>query len=150
MEIKERKQWLVWRLQGDRKRCCNRWGEYCGSTDEHYYMTWDEAKAVSERLNVQGPAFCFTADDPYVGIDIDDSLIEYNQPKEWVLPLLERFKKTYLEVSPGLHGIKIYAKGKSQTATVPARCVKMEPSRSTSLAGSSRSPNWTSTRAHKR
>lgn len=112
MEIKERKQWLVWRLQGDRKRCCNRWGEYCGSTDEHYYMTWDEAKAVSERLNVQGPAFCFTADDPYVGIDIDDSLIEYNQPKEWVLPLLERFKKTYLEVSPGLHGIKIYAKGK--------------------------------------
>lgn len=112
MEMKERKQWLVWRLQGERKRCCNRWGEYCGSTDTHYYMTWDEAKAVCERLNVQGPAFCFTADDPYVGIDIDDSLIEYNQPKEWILPILERFKNTYLEVSPGLHGIKIYAKGK--------------------------------------
>lgn len=112
MEIKERKQWLVWRLQGERKRCCNRWGEYCGSTDEHYYMSWDEAKNVCERLNVQGPAFCFTAEDPYVGIDIDDSLFEYNQPKEWIEPILERFRKTYLEVSPGLHGIKIYARGK--------------------------------------
>jgi Primase C terminal 1 (PriCT-1)/Protein of unknown function (DUF3987) len=109
--IKEAKQWLLWNLDRGRKRCYNRWGEPCGSTDEVLYVDFATAEEAAQIHGMQGAAFCFRADDPWIGIDLDDCLIDYRTPKEWAIPILERFRDTYCEVSPSLKGVKIYAEG---------------------------------------
>lgn len=114
MKIKQHNQWLLWREEQGRKIPVNRWGEPSGSTHTGDYLSWEEAKEVDEsrRVTVYGPAFCFTKDDPFVGIDLDDCMEDPYTPKEWVYEILERFAGTYYELSPSLTGIKIYCQGK--------------------------------------
>ena len=111
MEIFKAKQWLMWMFDAGRKRCANVEGRWCGSTDDTQYVTYQEAvEAADGHPSAQGPAFVFTADDPWVGIDLDDCL-ENGQLKEWAAPIVARFGKTYIEVSPSCCGLKIYARG---------------------------------------
>jgi len=58
----------------------------------------------------QGLAFCFTADDGLVGIDLDHCIVN-GVALAWCLPILDRFKHTYIELSPSLSGVKIYCQG---------------------------------------
>lgn len=74
-------------------------------------MSWDDAHQASEQLCLMGPAFCFTADDPFVGLDLDDCLDEKREPLDWAKPILEQFD-TYTEISPSLRGLKLYMRGK--------------------------------------
>lgn len=111
MEIFNAKQWLIWMFDDGRKRCANVEGRWCGSTDHTQYVTYQAAiEAADDHPSAQGPAFVFTADDPWVGIDLDDCL-EAGQLKEWAEPIVARFGKTYIEVSPSCSGLKIYARG---------------------------------------
>lgn len=114
MILKQHNQWLFWRFEQGRKTPVNKWGEPSGSTRTDDYMSWEEAKVIddSRRIIVQGPAFCFTKGDPFVGIDLDDCMDDPYTPKEWVKPILERFAGTYRELSPSLTGVKIYCQGK--------------------------------------
>ena len=111
MEIFNAKQWLIWMFDGGRKRCANVDGRWCGSTDQTQYVTYQAAvEAADGHSSAQGPAFVFTADDPWVGVDLDDCL-ENGELKEWAEPIVARFGKTYIEVSPSCCGLKIYARG---------------------------------------
>lgn len=111
MEIYEARQWLVWMFDGDRKRCANVHGRWCASTDTTQYVTYAEAVEAADRHDTaQGPAFCFTADDPWVGIDLDDCLV-HGKLEDWARPIVERFAGTYIEISPSFSGLKIYARG---------------------------------------
>lgn len=111
MEIFDAKQWLIWMFDDGRKRCANVEGRWCGSTDQTQYVTYQEAvEAADDHPSAQGPAFVFTEDDPWVGIDLDDCL-ENGELKEWAKPIVERLSKTYGEVSPSCSGLKFYARG---------------------------------------
>jgi hypothetical protein len=59
-----------------------------------------------------GVGFVFTAEDPFVGIDLDDALEADGTLKNWAQGLVERFSDTYVEVSPGGQGLKLWAKGR--------------------------------------
>ena len=111
MLLKQTPQWLIWDLRNGNKVPLNKWGQLSGSTHAQDYLTWDEAFELSETRPVMGPAFCFTADDPFVGIDLDNCLDDHFKPKNWVKPILHRFAGTYREISPSLQGIKIYCIG---------------------------------------
>jgi hypothetical protein len=111
LEICREKQWLIWRFEGDRKRCANRFGACCGSTDEKQYLTFEEAQEASERIaDAQGTAFCFTSSDPYVGIDLDDA-VQDGELLPWAQEIVNRFSRTYIELSPSFTGLKIYCRG---------------------------------------
>jgi hypothetical protein len=68
--------------------------------------------------NYSGLGFVFTKDDPFCGIDLDDCLDDAGNPKPWAQPIVERFANTYMEVSPGGRGIKIWAKAALEKAMV--------------------------------
>jgi hypothetical protein len=58
-----------------------------------------------------GVGFVFSANDPFVGIDLDDCLDPSGNLKAWAHGIIERFSDTYTEVSPSGEGLKIWAKG---------------------------------------
>lgn len=114
MEIDKVRQWMLWDLDGDQKRPKNIQGYWSGSTHSHDYVTRAEAAIAS--VKSQGLAFCFTPDDPYCGIDLDDCL-EGDRFKAWAVEILQRFTDTYAEVSPSGCGVKIYCRAK-----LPDKC----------------------------
>jgi primase-polymerase (primpol)-like protein len=65
-----------------------------------------------------GVGFVFSRADPYCGVDLDDCLDDAGNPKRWARPILERFADTYMEISPGGRGIKIWAKAALEKAVV--------------------------------
>lgn len=84
------------------------YGNLSGSTHAEDYVDFQAAEAAFQAKPVMGTAFCFTANDPYGGVDLDNCLEDMHTPKEWVLPILDRFRGHYMEVSPSLKGLKIY------------------------------------------
>jgi hypothetical protein len=114
MRLHEYDQWGLWGFDYlEAKRLLDRFGNPIGS-DQHSDLTsWEVVADIVEnrRLVVQGPCFVFTQRDPFVGIDLDDCLDEEMQLKPWAVPIVERFSGTYMEISPSLQGIKIFAEG---------------------------------------
>lgn len=118
MRLREYKQWCLWRIDMKQdgtsfKRPTNEFGIPIGVNDIHELTTWETAKNVvdTKRIQTYGTGFIFCESDPFVGIDLDECLEDYT-PKDWVLPILEKFQNTYIEYSPGLAGLKIYCVGK--------------------------------------
>lgn len=110
LAILEAKQWLVWDLVDGRKLLFDIYGERVGSTSKYAYATYQECHGAAEMMFKMGPAFCFTEEDPWLGIDLDDCLVDYRTPKNWVVPILDRFRGSYVEVSPSLKGVKIWVR----------------------------------------
>lgn len=65
-----------------------------------------------------GLGFVLCADDPFVGIDLDDCLEQDGALSPWANGVVERFSDTYIEISPSGRGLKIWAKG-ALPANVP-------------------------------
>ena len=110
MNIKQTPQWLLWRFEDGRKIPINKWGDRSGSTFTDDYLDYEKAVEASNRLVCQGVAFCFTKDDPFIGIDLDDCMLDPYTPKDWAEPIVDRFS-TYTELSPSLTGLKLYGIG---------------------------------------
>lgn len=127
MRLRDYKQWCLWRIDtkqdGTRfKRPINQWGDPISVTQHDEFADWGVVNHVVEtkRIHTQGAAFIFTESDPFVGIDLDKCLEDYT-PKEWVLPILERFRNTYIEYSPSFKGLKIYCIGKKPSSRCNAK-----------------------------
>ncbi|MFZ2957684.1 MAG: hypothetical protein WA705_12410 [Candidatus Ozemobacteraceae bacterium] len=78
------------------------------------FLTFDQAlSALKENKprNLAGLGFVFTGEEPFSGIDID-SCLTGSGVVPGVLPILERFKTTYTEVSPSGKGLRIIGRGK--------------------------------------
>jgi hypothetical protein len=116
-DLAERDQWVLWRYeerngratkvpyQVDRRRA--------SSTDP---STWASFEAVTNEWrrapnSYAGPDFVFSPDDPFCGIDLDDSLDAEGKPKPWARGIIERFSDTYMEISPSGVGLKIWVCG---------------------------------------
>ncbi len=115
-ELRARDQWVVWRFETrdrDGKRTkvpyAVRTGARASVTDPASWASFDDAQAFAER-HAYGVGFVFTGDDPFVGVDLDDCIVdgELHPDAERIVRALS----SYAEVSPSKTGIKIFAQAK--------------------------------------
>ncbi|RDI69553.1 phage NrS-1 polymerase family protein [Halopelagius longus] len=70
-------QWICWREQErdgkpTKVPITPRSGEFASSTDEQTWTSFGDALEYAETGDADGIGFVFTADDPFVGVDLDD------------------------------------------------------------------------------
>jgi primase-polymerase (primpol)-like protein len=106
-------QWLLWRRERGTKVPYMPSGKRASSTDPATWCTYLEAlEAWRKRTQYwAGIGFVFHEADPFIGIDLDDSLDAQGNVKPWARGIVERFADTYTEISPSGCGLKIWARG---------------------------------------
>lgn len=112
-DLVEVDQWVLWRNENRTKIPYTAAGRRASSTDPATWCSYEEALAAWHRnpRRWTGIGFVFHASDPFVGIDLDDSLDDDGNPKPWARGIVERFADTYCEVSPSGHGLKLWCRG---------------------------------------
>jgi hypothetical protein len=71
-----------------------------------------ETPSGAETTNkVSRVGLVFSEADGLAGIDLDDCLDEEGDLKAWARGVVEQFSDTYMEISPGGRGLKIWARG---------------------------------------
>lgn len=105
-ELKRHRHWVNWKMadRGGKKTKIPTQpnGSPASSTDS---STWCEFGQLNERWD---PGFVFSADDPYIGIDLDgcrDTRTGDLDP--WAQEIVDMFQ-TYTEVSPSGTGVKMF------------------------------------------
>ena len=100
-ELRSLRQWVTWDYQGDKKIFKDK------SNDP---LTW---KAFDQVKDYPRIAFVISPTDPYVGVDLDDCIVN-GQPNDLASRILKAFwdRYGYAEVSPSGTGIKILVRGK--------------------------------------
>ena len=117
-ELKDRKQWVCWRLEPDKDGGKDRKVPYnpvSGSkAQSNNSKTWtDYATAADalERYGYTGIGYMFTKDDGYVGVDVDHCYSpetgEFNDTAKAIIAK----RPTYVEFSPSGDGVHLYFKG---------------------------------------
>ena len=123
-DLTERDQWVLWRYearQGKRTKVPYQPnGKRVDSTNPVTWATFEDTLSTwcRNRQRYAGLGFVFSKEDTLAGIDLDDSLDEQGDVKTWALGIVERFSDTYMEISPGGQGLKIWARG-SLPANLP-------------------------------
>lgn len=116
-ELTERHQWITWDLEDDRKIPKTVTGEWAKTNDPSCFSGYGEVTAAFEKI-----AYVIQADDPFVGVDLDNCLDEKGKLRDWATPIMSRLDGvSYAEVSPSGRGIKFITRGKKKAG---ARCVK--------------------------
>jgi primase-polymerase (primpol)-like protein len=83
------------------------------TTDPATWGTIDQARAAARRYNFDGIGFVFTADDPYIGIDLDKCRRpETGEIADWAIDILFLLADAYAEASPSGTGIHIITQGR--------------------------------------
>jgi putative DNA primase/helicase len=122
-ELRALPQWVCWRYELNKDR--TKWTKiprretcYASHSDPATWTTFDEAVAAYRRraertgsARLDGIGFVFSADDPYVGVDLDYCLDDHGEGFEWAKLFFDRLF-TYGEISPSGCGIKFVARGK--------------------------------------
>ena len=117
-DLAERDQWVLWRRETvagrETKIPYSVGGHRASSTKPRDWAGFESALMARRRQpeRYAGLGFVFAAEDPFVGIDLDDCLDGDGALKSWAQGIIERFSDTYIEVSPSGQGLKIWAKGR--------------------------------------
>ncbi|MBI4903686.1 MAG: hypothetical protein HY820_08625 [Acidobacteria bacterium] len=105
-DLTELDQWVLWRHEARNGKTTKvpyqRSGRPADSTDHRTWTTYESALQTwccSPRRYV-GLGFVFAQEDPFVGIDLDDSLADAGNVKPWARGIVGRFSDTYMEISP--------------------------------------------------
>lgn len=116
-ELKALNQWVTWRgiNRGGPKPskvphnpATGRWAK---TNDPRTWGSYEAATAAAEAQGMSGVGFVFTADDPYVGIDLDGCRDpEAGTIEGWAQRIIDRFD-TYADVSPSGTGIHLICRG---------------------------------------
>jgi hypothetical protein len=105
------RQWVCWRYDdrgGKPTKVPVTIGGYnASSTDPTDWYSFEEVCEVAHKFD--GIGFVFTADDPLLGIDLDDCL-DAGRIKPWAEEVIKDLDGTYAEVSPSGNGVKFWAK----------------------------------------
>jgi hypothetical protein len=113
--LRELKQWICWKyvpkeIGKPGKLPVQVNGRNASTTDPKTWSSFDEALAAFEHnQQFAGVAFVFAAQDPFVGIDLDDCLDE-NGHFIWGDDIVRELA-TYCEVSPSGRGVKLILRG---------------------------------------
>ena len=116
-DLAERDEWVLWRRElvsgREAKVPYSIRGHRASSTNPRDWGDFQTALSIWQRRAEQyaGLGFVFSADDPFVGIDLDDCLDADGKLKLWAQGIVERFSDTYIEISPSGLGMKIWTKG---------------------------------------
>lgn len=109
-ELTQRQQWITWTLVDEKKIPSGK------SNDPSTWHYFDDLKH-SDKI-----AFVFSADDPFVGIDLDHCIDEKGKYNEVAIHCLELFKgKSYCEISQSGRGLHFIVKGKKPDWSVCKR-----------------------------
>lgn len=114
MDIKEIPRWICWKRKGEGTKVpTNKFGEPDSCLNPINWMSFDEASEAFElyRSHVDGIGFVIDGSDGVCGVDLDDASHQWDV-KEWALPIYEKLKKTYHEISPSMTGLKFWGIGK--------------------------------------
>ncbi|HLI51013.1 MAG TPA: phage/plasmid primase, P4 family, partial [Thermomicrobiaceae bacterium] len=112
-ELRERPQWVVWRLvprpggKPDKQPINPHTGQLASSTDPATWSDFTTAWDAYQRGPWAGLGFVFAADDPYVGVDLDDCYDPVAESlNSWADEYVTRLD-SYTEVSPSGTGVKL-------------------------------------------
>jgi putative DNA primase/helicase len=128
LELQRRPQWVAWRYElAAGKDSLKRWtkvptiarrwsgaepGGNAKSTDPATWTTLGNALFYHyERNDSDGISYAFSADDPFCGVDLDDSIDPATgNLRDWARPIVADLD-SYTEVSPSGTGVKIFLEG---------------------------------------
>ena len=109
-------QWLCWREQ-DRDGKPTKVpvdptsGGYASATDPSTWTDFEAAATYAETGKAAGLGFVFTADDPFVGVDLDDCRVpETETTLNWADEIVEKLD-SYTEISPSGTGYHVIVQG---------------------------------------
>lgn len=106
-ELKQKKIWLCWNYDEEKRKIPKSYKNTTIGTDEKYrktLCTYDEAKSAKEKYGFDGIGFVIPKG--YFGIDIDKRDLEDDITKD----ILSSFDFTYAEKSPSGEGLHIIGK----------------------------------------
>jgi putative DNA primase/helicase len=116
-ELRERKQWVLWRSEKQedgkaRKMPVSVSGTAGKSNDPATWATFEDAVGAVGKWSTCGIGYVFDDSDPYVGIDLDNALMD-GEWAPWAVEVLDRFRGVaYGEISPSGQGCKLVTIGK--------------------------------------
>lgn len=111
-ELRELKQWVVWRMPDKEPRRATDPKRLAKSNDPATWSTFEQALAAVEKGHAEGVGFVFAASGPHIGIDLDDCLdAETGELHPVAAKIVARFV-TYTEVSPSGTGLHLILRGK--------------------------------------
>ena len=129
LALRELTQWILWRSEtrGDKPTkipyCTD--GKNAKSNDRTTWDSFENAREVAWQYS--GIGFVFSADDPFIGIDLDGCRDSHTgKIAEWAREVILKFN-AYAEVSPSETGVKIFCRGKLPFANGRKVEVKQEP-----------------------
>lgn len=121
-ELRDRPQWVAWDHE-DRKGKPTKvpyspvTGRRADTTDPGTWGTLAQAVEHAHSHGLAGIGFVFAADDPYVGIDLDDCLDpQTGQLVPQAAEIVAAFA-TYTEISPSGRGLKLIGRGRKPADT---------------------------------
>ncbi len=115
--LRVRNQWIVWRAEPDKDKPGKinktpydaKTGEYARSTDPTTWTDYQTACNTVPMRDMTGIGYVFAEDDPYVGIDLDDCIVD-GQMLAWASVIVADLN-SYTEISPSGCGVKIWVVG---------------------------------------
>lgn len=116
-ELKERPQWVLWRKELRDGKLTKvpynaRTGKKAQTNNSKTWSTFAQAAAaLANSDHYHGVGYIFSADDPYVGIDLDDCIDESGEIAHWAREFID-LVRTYWERSQSGSGVHGIAKGK--------------------------------------
>ena len=113
-ELKKCKNWLVWKLQDNKKIPINPLtGRYADATTTKYCTDYETALNVLCNTDLyNGLGFVISSNCPYTFIDLDHCINSSGEYSHFALEVLEMFSNCYAEISQSEKGLHIITKGK--------------------------------------
>ena len=115
-ELKQLTQWAVYRVEhveGKAKKIphqANRPRRRASHSDPRTWATFDDALHTFRKSDFDGLVFAFSEEDSFVGIDLDNCIVD-GQLEPWAKMITEQIA-SYTELSPSGNGLHIILKGK--------------------------------------
>ena len=115
-ELKERKQWVVWKTtmtkNGPSKVPFQVNGKKASTTNPKTWTTFSQAVEALESGRYEGIGFVFAKDDPYCGIDLDKCIDGQGRLSIEAEKVVSMFSDgAYIEYSPSGKGLHLITKG---------------------------------------
>jgi len=103
-ELKQKKQWVVWR-KGNKTPVNPITLGNAQSNNEETWGTYEQALLAVENKKADGVGFMFNRD--FIGVDLDDCFDENKKAKPWAKEILQNLHPSYMEYSVSETGVHI-------------------------------------------